>query len=102
MYSVPSTADDVKVRWAAGDRIVFMSYQDGWPHLYSVPTSGAAARPALLTPGAFMVEHVALTPDRRFLVYSANTGADRTVSRSRPSSFAAAAAAPIVPHVPVL
>ena len=24
-----------------------------------------------------MVEHVSLTPDRRFLVYSANTGADR-------------------------
>ena len=36
-----------------------------------------AATPTLLTPGAFMVEHVSLTPDGRFLVYSANTGADR-------------------------
>jgi dipeptidyl aminopeptidase/acylaminoacyl peptidase len=75
--SVPRTADDVNVRWAAGERIVFMSYQDGWPHLYSVPASEAAAKATLLTPGAFMVEHVALSPDRRFLVYAANAGADR-------------------------
>jgi hypothetical protein len=31
----------------------------------------------LLTPGAFMVEHVTLTPDRRFAIYSANAGPDR-------------------------
>lgn len=31
----------------------------------------------LLTPGSFMVEHLTLTPDRRFVIYSANTGADR-------------------------
>jgi dipeptidyl aminopeptidase/acylaminoacyl peptidase len=37
---------------------------------------GDADAAKLLTPGAFMVEHVALTPDARFLVYSANTGAD--------------------------
>jgi dipeptidyl aminopeptidase/acylaminoacyl peptidase len=30
----------------------------------------------LLTPGPFMVEQVALTPDRRFAVYNANTGAE--------------------------
>jgi dipeptidyl aminopeptidase/acylaminoacyl peptidase len=75
--SVPRTPDDVNVRWAAGDRIVFMSYQDGWPHLYSVASAGAGAKAALLTPGAFMVEHVALSPDRRLLVYSANSGGDR-------------------------
>jgi dipeptidyl aminopeptidase/acylaminoacyl peptidase len=54
---------------------VFASYQDGWPHLYSITAAGGKAR--LLTPGAFMVEHVTLTPDRRFVVYSANTGGDR-------------------------
>jgi dipeptidyl aminopeptidase/acylaminoacyl peptidase len=30
-----------------------------------------------LTPGAFMVEHISLTPDRRTLAYSANAGNER-------------------------
>src|SRR5262249_6871910 len=34
-------------------------------------------RPMLLTPGSFMVEQVTLTPDRRSIIYNANTGADR-------------------------
>jgi dipeptidyl aminopeptidase/acylaminoacyl peptidase len=82
--SIPRTADGRNLRWAADDRLVFFSYQDGWPHLYStrVPADGSAAlgqaqgRPSLLTPGPFMVEHVSLTADRRFIVYSANTGTD--------------------------
>jgi dipeptidyl aminopeptidase/acylaminoacyl peptidase len=83
--SLPRTTDGRNLRWTTDDRLVFVSYQDGWPHLYSTltRTDGSAAlrqapgRPSLLTPGAFMVEHVSLTPDRRFVVYSANTGADR-------------------------
>ena len=76
--SIPRTAGGVNLHWAADDRLVFLSYQDNWPHLYSIqhPDKGGAAK--LLTPGAFMVEHVAISPDRRFIVYSANTGADRT------------------------
>jgi dipeptidyl aminopeptidase/acylaminoacyl peptidase len=70
----PGIAGNLQPSWAAGDRIVFMGYQDGWPHLYSVPAAGGGA--TLLTPGAFMVEHAALTPDRRAIVYSANTGRD--------------------------
>ena len=31
---------EVHLRWAADDHVVFMSYQDGWPHLYSVSASG--------------------------------------------------------------
>ncbi len=75
--SVPRTADDRNLRWAANGRLVFFSYQDGWPHLYSLAIGQASPRPALLTPGSFMVEHVALTPDGRSIVYSANTGAER-------------------------
>ncbi|HEY1911884.1 MAG TPA: hypothetical protein VGG73_13245, partial [Vicinamibacterales bacterium] len=114
--SIPRFAGGVNLHWAADGRIVFLSYQDGWPHLYSVRVVSRSSRTAdsaqvvsnasrtpdsaqvvsgfnrtldrpsehgdadaakLLTPGAFMVEHVALTPDARFLVYSANTGADR-------------------------
>lgn len=59
--------------WAAGDRIVFKSYLSGWPHLYSITDAG---KPLELTPGSFEVEDVALSPDRKFLVYSANTGSD--------------------------
>jgi dipeptidyl aminopeptidase/acylaminoacyl peptidase len=55
-----------------GDRIVFPWEADGWTHLYSVPTGGGS--PALLTPGAFEVEHVSLTPDGRSIVYSSNEG----------------------------
>lgn len=54
----------------AGDRLVFPWERDGWTHLYSVPVSGGD--PKLLTPGTFEVEHVALTPDGRELVYSSN------------------------------
>jgi dipeptidyl aminopeptidase/acylaminoacyl peptidase len=72
--SYPRTLGGANLQWADGDRIAFLSYQDGWPHLYSMPASGGEAR--LLTPGAFMVEYVTITPDRRFLVYNANTGSD--------------------------
>ena len=62
----------------AGDRIVFPWERDGWIHLYSVPCRGGEA--ALLTPGAFEVEHVALTPDR---------AQRRRTARIRPTSIAA-------------
>ena len=74
--SIPRFAGGVNLHWAADDHIVFLSYQDGWPHLYSIHHPGEGGTPKLLTPGAFMVEHVSLTPDGRFLVYSANTGSD--------------------------
>ena len=54
----------------AGDRVVFPWERDGWTHLYSVPPAGGEA--TLLTPGAFEVEHVALSPDGRDVVYSSN------------------------------
>ncbi len=73
--SYPRTQGGANLQWTSGDRIAFLSYQDGWPHLYSVPSAGGAAK--LLTPGEFMVEYVTGTPDRRFLVYNANTGSDR-------------------------
>lgn len=73
--SWPRARGGANLRWAAGDRLAFLSYHDGWPHLYSLPATGG--RPLLLTPGSFMVEYVTLSPDRRFLVYNANTGPDR-------------------------
>ncbi|MBL8266018.1 S9 family peptidase [Steroidobacter sp.] len=60
------------LEWAEGDRLVFRSYADGWQHLYSLPSNGGA--PTQLTRGNYMVDDVALSPDRRRLVFSANTG----------------------------
>lgn len=72
--AVPTTHGSTNLHWAADGRIVFLSYHDGWPHLYSVSSRGGA--PLLLTPGKFMVEHVKLSPDRRWLLASANTGTE--------------------------
>src|SRR4029077_9262269 len=56
--------------WAAGDRIVFPWERSGWIHLYSVPTSGGAAK--LLTPGNFEVEYVSASANGQEIVYSSN------------------------------
>jgi dipeptidyl aminopeptidase/acylaminoacyl peptidase len=74
----------------AGDRLVFPWERDGWTHLYSVAVSGSTA--ALLTPGAFEVEHVAMTPDGREMVYSSNQG---DIDRRHIWRVAAAGGAPV-------
>jgi dipeptidyl aminopeptidase/acylaminoacyl peptidase len=69
----------IGLRWAADDYLVFMSYRNGFPQLYSVQHPGAQnSRPLLLTPGSYMVEQVTLTPDRRTVIFNANTGPDRS------------------------
>jgi dipeptidyl aminopeptidase/acylaminoacyl peptidase len=73
--SISRTQGGVNLHWAANGTIVYLSYQDGWPHLYSIK-AGAASPPKLLTPGSYMVEYASLSPDGRFVVYNANTGAD--------------------------
>ena len=70
--SFPETAGEVNLHWAAGDRLVFLADLDNWPHLYSIPASGG--EPLLLTPGNYMVEHVAISQDGKYLIYDANTG----------------------------
>lgn len=72
--SVPTTHGGTNLGWAAGDRIVFLSYQDGWPHLYSVSAAGGSA--LLLTPGRYMTEHISLSRDGRWLVFAGNMGSD--------------------------
>lgn len=70
--SVPSTHGGTNLHWAAGGRIVFLSYMDGQPHLYSIAETGG--EPLLLTPGEYMAEYVRLSPDGRFLVFTGNAG----------------------------
>lgn len=71
--SVPSTHGGVNLHWAAGDRIAFLSYHDGWPHLYSMTAAGSDA-PTLLTPGDHMAEYIRLSHDGRHLLYAGNAG----------------------------
>lgn len=70
--SLPTTHGGTNLHWAALGRIVFLSYHDGWPHLYSIPERGG--EPVLLTPGDYMAEHIRLSPDGQVLVFAGNTG----------------------------
>jgi dipeptidyl aminopeptidase/acylaminoacyl peptidase len=72
--SYPQTHGQTNLHWAAGGRIVFLSDVDGWPHLYSIGENGGT--PLLLTPGNYMAEYIHLSPDRRSLVFAANSGTD--------------------------
>ncbi|MFL6255207.1 MAG: prolyl oligopeptidase family serine peptidase, partial [Pyrinomonadaceae bacterium] len=65
-------ADEEILQWGADGRLVFLSEQDGWRHLYTIPASGGRAE--LLTPGACEVEHITYTNDRRTVVFSSNCG----------------------------
>jgi dipeptidyl aminopeptidase/acylaminoacyl peptidase len=58
--------------WVDGARLIFPWERDGWLHLYSMPAGGG--KPVLLTPGSFEVEHAALAPGAREIVYSSNQG----------------------------
>ena len=71
--SYPEVAGESNLLWA-GDRLVFLNESDNWQHLYSLPVAGGEA--TLLTPGAYMVEHVALGADGRTILFDANTGTD--------------------------
>lgn len=73
--SMPSTQGEANLSWGAGNRLVFLTTLDGWAHLYSIPVSGGT--PTLLTPGHFMVEYVATSPDGSAIVYNANIGTTR-------------------------
>ncbi|MGH8191054.1 MAG: S9 family peptidase [Rhodanobacteraceae bacterium] len=67
------TYGEANLHWADhGKRLVFVTYLDGWTHLYSMDAHGG--KPLLLTPGKFMVQEVALSRDSRSIIYSANTG----------------------------
>jgi dipeptidyl aminopeptidase/acylaminoacyl peptidase len=68
--SLPRLTEDSSLYFAADERIVFASEQDGRNHLYSISATGGS--PALLTPGDFDVEDVALSADKRSILYSSN------------------------------
>jgi dipeptidyl aminopeptidase/acylaminoacyl peptidase len=72
--SPPTTHGGTNLHWAAAGRIVFLSYIDGWPHLYSISESGG--EPLLLTPGNFMAEYISISSDRKHMLFAGNAGSD--------------------------
>ncbi len=70
--SYPDVAGEANLHWAGNGAVTFLSTMDNWPHLYVVAASGGEAR--LLTPGDYMVEHLAVSRDGAALIFSANTG----------------------------
>lgn len=68
--SYPGLLDDEFWNWVANNRLMFVSEKDGWRHLYSIATDGGKLTE--LTPGEFEVENASLSPDRSFVVFSAN------------------------------
>jgi dipeptidyl aminopeptidase/acylaminoacyl peptidase len=67
---------DGDVWFAAGDRLVFASEQDGRLHLYAVDAAGAGKPAAArrLTDGEFDVEQARMSRDRRAIVFTSNQG----------------------------
>jgi dipeptidyl aminopeptidase/acylaminoacyl peptidase len=72
--NMPTTHGRANLHWAAKGRIVFLSYEDGWPHLYSISEKGSKA--LLLTPGDYMAEYIHLSSDGEYLVFAGNAGND--------------------------
>ena len=58
------------LKFTDAGRIIFASEKNGQNHLYSIAATGGA--PQLLTPGDFDVEEVALTADKRSVLYTSN------------------------------
>ena len=73
--SFPYMAEDTGggvINWAAGDRLVIASEEDGWLHLHALSAEGGAAK--LLTPGNCEVEQWSFTPDKKGILFNSNCG----------------------------
>ncbi|NGF56394.1 S9 family peptidase [Parapedobacter sp. SGR-10] len=60
------------LRWLQEDVITFLSYQDGWPHLYKI--NPRTRRVEQLTTGDFTVEQMSYSRDGSRILVAANTG----------------------------
>lgn len=58
--------------WAADNHLIFYSEEDGWMHIYSL--SLKTGKVICLTPGKYEVENLAITPDRKILIFNSNKG----------------------------
>src|SRR6266481_4239979 len=73
--SFPYMAEDTSggvINWAADNKLVIASEEDGWQHLYALSPEGGA--PKLLTPGNCEVEQWSFTPDKKTILFNSNCG----------------------------
>ncbi|MDI1322784.1 MAG: prolyl oligopeptidase family serine peptidase [Algoriphagus sp.] len=70
--SIPTTTGSINLNFAADSQLTYLSYEDGWPHLYALDISSGKTK--LLTPGNYMVEQMKLSQDGKKLIFAANTG----------------------------
>lgn len=70
--SVPTTHGRYNLNWVRNDRIVYLSYEDGWPHLYGINPDGSNT--VQLTKGDYMVEQISVSSDLGKVLFAANTG----------------------------
>jgi dipeptidyl aminopeptidase/acylaminoacyl peptidase len=59
------------IHWAADNRIIFASEQDGWQHLYGLPIDGGGTA-KLLTPGNCEVEQWSFSADQKTVFFNSN------------------------------
>ncbi|NGM61780.1 prolyl oligopeptidase family serine peptidase [Sphingobacterium sp. SGG-5] len=71
----PRIGGGVNLRWKNSDYITFMSYEDGWPHLYRLDAKSKAIKQ--LTKGNFTVEDMAYDSKGKYILFAANTGKDK-------------------------
>jgi dipeptidyl aminopeptidase/acylaminoacyl peptidase len=70
--SISTTHGGANLHWGSDNQLIYLSYEDGWPHLYAMDADSGPSRQ--LTQGQFMVEHVNLSPDGKTILFTANTG----------------------------
>jgi dipeptidyl aminopeptidase/acylaminoacyl peptidase len=70
-YMADSTGGGV-LNWAADERLVIASEEDGWQHLYSLAAGSGEAK--LLTPGECEVEQWSFSPNRKTIFFNSNCG----------------------------
>ena len=69
-YMASDTGGGV-IHWAADNRVIFASEQDGWQHLYSLPIEGGGIA-KLLTPGNCEVEQWSFSADQKTVFFNSN------------------------------
>ena len=71
----PRIAGQSNLSWKMKEYITFMSYEDGWPHLYRLSRSNNQIRQ--LTKGNFAVDQISYSAKGAHIVFSANHGIDQ-------------------------
>ena len=71
----PSISGGVNLNWKNSNFITFMSFEDGWPHIYRLDIKNKAV--LQLTKGNFTVDNPIYDPSGENIVFSANTGKDQ-------------------------